>query len=321
MNIDNIISNISTLNRKSIFSALEIYSMGNKIYFLKDRNNKLFILVVPNKRLNNIQVATISKFGYKEIWPKINFNKTINFPQTKEELMNLAIEIKNIFNKLFIIPESRIFRSEINSGMAVIKDTSRAITPRSEVSIRKKKKFILKKYIKVDDISSLIGAGVFIIILAINGAIKANTLWLPIVIILVMLLLGRILSVFEIKAFRKKRFLNNSSTIFFQQFGFKKAGNRYRKTIQGYRVELLYNQTNQYHIIVYHQEISWNKVLKMPNTGFLSRYGYDWAGQFFSIKYFDKKISKSKLIDESEKFVNYIIKLKLEPAATTTKNR
>ncbi len=301
---------INHLLEKSVYTCLEVYSKGNKIYFLNDKNSRIYILLVPSKPLDKIKSQTLLNFGFKEIWPFVNYEKSVSSID-ENELNNLSSDIEKIIKDIFKIDPSRTLRFEYNSGIAALKNNSTPLLTSDERRNRNKQS---KGNLKLNyDLFYACIVSVFIIILMKIYRYEMSFIILLIVYPTSLLLvrMAKIISKLNILLLRKRWFLGKGCENYFNQKGFIKAGERYIGIIQGYRTEFLFSKYSKFLITVYHEQISWEKVLEMPKTPMFSSFSYKWTGMFYSQKALTSVLSKGEIIHEANDFVELLMTLNI----------
>lgn len=314
-----LLEQIGQLLNKPIFNSLEVYSKGNKLYLLKDRNSKIYVLLIPQKPLDSLSAKTLTDLGFKEIWSKINYCKYIDYGDINT-LRSFVTEIEWIFINVLRIEPERKWRFDIHSGMGSLKDNETPLLTAQERQERNKRKFKRKKVLLNDFTFALALSSLFVLFGLIKGL--EITFSLPWILILYAASLAivkvfRFLTTYDILAIQKKRFLRRQNEDFFVTQGFIKKGDRYIGQIKGYRTELLFSSYSKNVIIVYHKPISWERVLKLSNGNAFSRVSYNWTGMFYSQKSLGIRVSKNKMLAEAEKFVDLIINHNIEKSTTT----
>jgi len=313
---------IIDLLQKPIYTALEVYSKGNKLYLLKDRNNTLYLLLVPQRPLEDTFSKKVVDIGFKEIWKGVNYELYID-NTNKKELFQLCENIEYLFNDLLRVEFSRPWRYEINSGMGVLKNNRKPLATTSERHSRKKKSKQIMPLL-FNDYAYTMYLSILIIIGMLDKAIIIKIdLKITLIILIFSFLIVKLFRIFRLPYFvnfRKRKFINHENTEFFTNHGFSKVGERFQGNIKGYKVELFYSVSKQYIIIVYHKKISWNRVLELPTNCILSKTNYNWTGMFYSQKNIQKWISNDELLSEANTFVDDIISYKIEKEETTANN-
>ena len=322
MNVHNkeiLLEKIESLIKKSTYSSLEVYTKGNKLYLLKDINSKIYVLFIPNHPLDSLKKRKIIELGFKEIWENINYEKSISYIN-KDVILNLCNEIEFILNNILNIDYNRTWRYEFATGMAVLKDNSTPLSTQSVLMVKNKKKLKIKRIFFNNYMYALL-LGLFILMSLFNkGLIEKISLFSILITFFISFILVYAISFignYDINAFRDKGFFNKKNEAFFKEKGFKRIGNRYRGELKGYAVELLNTARHSRLIIVYHQEISWNRVLSLEKSNYNSSNGYNWIKMHYSQKAFKYRKSNEKLVLEAEKFVELLISLNIKQLPPT----
>ncbi len=317
-NKDILLKRLNDLLTRPVYTCLKVYSKGNIIYLLKDSNCQIYILIVPQAPLNQSQINALKSLGYKEIWEKVNFENFINYSDSS--LLNQLIDsVDSILTEIFKVESDRKWRYDLNTGMAVLKDNKTPLlTANQRIETVKRKKMSLK--IVFNDIAYSLALSVIIFI----GLFCKNlidSLSIKVILIVfgisyIFIKIGRLITKLEISSFGKKRFMDKDYSDYFIGNGFKKLGDRYKGEIKGFLVELMFSDLHKYMIIVYHKEISWNRVLKMPKGKPFSSTSYNWTGMFYSQKMIKRRLTKEKIMNEAKDFVELIINQKIEKQHT-----
>ncbi len=313
-NKDILFEKIKDLHTKPVYTCLEVYSKGNKIYLLKDLSYRLYILIIPQTPLNENQSNTLVNFGYNEIWKRINYEKSAEFSNPKS-LNQLVDNIHSIFVDLLNVEHERKWRYDLNTGMAALKNNNTPLLTASEITKKNKKDKKPAKILFNDITFSIVLSTLIFIILLSKNLIDSLTVSITLIVTgssFILVKAVRFMSKLEISSLGKIRFLGESFSDYFSQNGFKKHGDRYKGQIQGFSVDLMYSDLDKYVIIVYHKEISRDRALNLPSSGTFSSISYDWIGMFYSKKMIKRLLSKEKIIVEAKEFVDLIIDLKIE---------
>jgi len=320
-NKDILITRLKDLITKPDYTSLEVYSKGNRIYLLKDSTFRIYILIVPQAPLNEIQRNSLINLGYKELWGKVNYEKYFDNSDSSS-LRKLVDNIASIFIEIFKVEPERKWRYDLNSGMAVLKDNRTPLLTASERFKKGKRKDSTLKLL-FNDITYSLALSVLIFIgLFDKNLIESFTIKISLIVFSISFIfvkIGRLISKLEFTSFGKKRFNSREYSDYFNRIGFKNYGDRYKGEIQGFLVELMFSDLHKNMIIVYHKEISWNRVLKMPKGKLFSSTSYNWTGMFYSQKMIKRKLSKEKIMSEAKDFVELIINQKIEKQHTANK--
>lgn len=296
------------LQDATVYTCIEVYSKGNKIYLLKDFNEWLFVLIVPQAPLNDLQRDGILSYGFTEIWQNINYVKEITYTDLSE-LTNLTNTIESVFTSVFAIEKNRNWRFEKNTGMQVIKDTKTPILTRVELLKRNKKKQHVSDLIFNNFVYSILLTVYIVGFVFDNQSSASQSVYLfittlPVSYVAVYCI--RFLIKFDFRKLVKWIFLSKRYSDYFQQFGFEKFGDRYKGEINGYFVDFVYSEYYTYIIVVYHKKISYEKAIEMPLGNFFG-FNYSYIGLYYSEKRMYRGVSRKKLLKEANKFVDMLI--------------
>ena len=314
-----LLEQIGQLLNKSVFNCLEITSKGNKLYLLKDRNYKIYAFLLPQRPLGDFTIKALSDLGFKEIWPKINFSKFVDYSDI-HNLKGFAAEIELIFINILNVEPDRKWRFNIHSGMAVLKDNRTPLLTAKQRQEKNKKKHEIKRVLLNDFTYALALSLIFIVFKLINGLDVFPSVTSILILYAVSLAIVRVLRFilrYDFLTIQKKMFLQRKNEDYFSAKGFIKKGDRYIGQIKGYRTELLFSSYRKNVIVVYHKPISWERVLKLSNGNAFDKVTYNWNGMFYSQKSIGSKASKDKILTEAEKFVDLIINHNIEKSTTT----
>lgn len=317
-NKDILLTRLNDLLTKPVYTCLKVYSKGNEIYLLKDSNYQIYILIVPQAPLNENQRNALKSLGYKEIWEKVNFEKYINYSDSSL-LYQLIDSVDSILTEIFKVQSERKWRYDLNTGMAVLKDNKTPLLTANERIKKGKRERVFSNRIFNDITYSLALSVIIFIGLFSKNLIDSLTIKIILIVFgisYIFIKIGRFITKLEISSFGKKRFMGRDYSDYFMGNGFKKYGDRYKGEIQGFLVELMFSDLHKYMIIVYHKEISWNRVLKMPKGKPFSSTSYNWTGMFYSQKMIKRRLSKEKIMNEAKDFVELIINQKIEKQHT-----
>lgn len=261
-NKDILLTRLNDLLTKPVYTCLKVYSKGNEIYLLKDSNYQIYILIVPQAPLNENQRNALKSLGYKEIWEKVNFEKYINYSDSSL-LYQLIDSVDSILTEIFKVQSERKWRYDLNTGMAVLKDNKTPLLTANERIKKGKRERVFSNRIFNDITYSLALSVIIFIGLFSKNLIDSLTIKIILIVFgisYIFIKIGRFITKLEISSFGKKRFMGRDYSDYFMGNGFKKYGDRYKGEIQGFLVELMFSDLHKYMIIVYHKEISWNRV-------------------------------------------------------------
>ncbi|MFY8108191.1 MAG: hypothetical protein ACOVO9_04330 [Bacteroidia bacterium] len=309
-----LIERINGLIDKQVYTCLLVYSRGNIIYILKDFEEEIYVLIVPQAPLNENQRKEILKLGYKENFENINYEKYIDYSQL-HELRNLAENIEFIFLEVFKIESDRKWRFELQTGMHVIKDKKTPLITISEKLKRNKVRKDRFKFLHNDFSYSIILFLILFLLIFREHALEFFTLKFIAIFYVISLFFVKIFKL-KITPFGKRKFYGETFSDYFSLNGFKLKGDRYRGQIQGFPVEFLHSDYYFQVIIVYHKKIDWNRVLEMPKDNVFSSKKHDFTGMFYSRKMIGGVTSKEKVLIEAHSFVEYLKSLKIEKQGT-----
>lgn len=309
-----LLTRLNDLLTKSVHTSLIVYSRGNKIHLLKDVNAQIYILIIPQAPLNENQSNALKTFGYKETWKKVNYVSTTNYSDTTS-LHQLIDRIDSIFTEIFKVERERKWRYKLGAGMAAIKNNKTPFLTISEKLKKGKKKRKLLKIIYNDITYSLIASLIIYIGFFSENLIDSLTIKTCLLVFGIsfsIVKIGQFIMKLKISSLGKKRFMSQDFSEYFMQNGFKKHGDRYKGEIQGFPVELMFSEFHKSMITVYHKEISWDSVLKMPKGKPFSNISYNWTGKFYSQKMIKLRLPKEKIINEAKDFVEFVLHQKIE---------
>jgi hypothetical protein len=306
---------LANLLDRPLFNCLSVYSRGHKLMILKDKDMKLFLLLIPQKPVDMASSRSIQNLGFSEIWPSVNYTFVIHY-NTTGEIERLIDIIQSLFADVLKVNGSRKWRYQIDSQSAVLKDTRTALITRQEISVRSFKNLKRKKLFQKDYVYAIyVCLGIIVFgAIADYDIIDHPIEILPLYGISFLLVLAiKLLFKYDFEYFSKKRFLSYRSQEFFNSNGFSKKADIYRGQIKGYRTEFYYSKYSRNVIVVFHKEIMWEDVLRLSkksNIPFSSE--WEMIGTHYSKKTINRLISKRKLLAKAEEFVDYLISKNLE---------
>ena len=305
---------IHRLIKRPINNCLILNSKGNQVYILKDSQRMFYILIVPNSPFDDKRSFQIINMGYKEKFNRRNYSKFIIY-DTIESIKTICSEIVEIFNTIFEVELTRLWRIEISSGWGGLKKNEPLLT-KSEIRQRNRTRCKLYRGWKIDFIlSPFIGIMTGVAIYA-DGEIFKLNLFLSIVICsffwYIILRMTTILRRHSMTRSRN-RWFSEQRLAYFKGYGFERAGERFTGKIKGFKTEIFYNEFGEIVIAVHHNEILWENVIKLSG---LKRKLYKdqeitWRSNISRkiIKYHDNGI----IVGEALKFIEKLVELEITP--------
>ncbi|WP_431370070.1 hypothetical protein [Kordia sp.] len=309
-----LLTRLNDLFEKPVYTSLKVYTKGNKIYVLKDLDFQTYILIIPQAPLNENQSNALLSLGYKELREKINYENYFNYSDASSR-NQLIDTIDSIFTKIFKVESERKWRYSLHTGMAALKDNKTPLLTMSERLERNKRK---RRRLKIicNDITYSLALSVIIFLIFFNeNLIDSLTIKTSLIVFGVsfgIIKIGQFVMKLKVSSFGKKRFLSTEYSNYFKQNGFNKKGDRYTGLMQGFSVELMFSEYHNCMITVYHKEIGWDNVLKMPKGKRFSSTSYNWTGKFYSQKLIKLRLPKEKILYEAKDFVELIISQEIE---------
>lgn len=107
---------LDKLRSMPVYSSIEINIVGIRIHLLKDKNNRIYSLIVPNKPLNLEDVSSILKLGFDEKFKKINFDKFYNVWDTDE----IILTTYHILIDVLKVSKEKSWRFDLSRGMKLL---------------------------------------------------------------------------------------------------------------------------------------------------------------------------------------------------------
>ncbi|RKE04758.1 hypothetical protein [Marinifilum flexuosum] len=256
---------ILELKNKPISNNLEINSKGNFINILKGEGS-FYLLLIPSKPLSVNKSQQIINLGFKEKFPKINYSKFINY-NDKIELKKIEDDIVYIFNTIFQVPHTRQWRFSISSGMGLLKDMIPMPTVWECRNQTRTRSFNFKILFKYDILISIIIGLIITIIFRYNESnISLSNIELlacASLFVFFIIKFSNFIESFTDKSKTNRLFTRNNLTAL-HKINFKKVGSRCKGVRNGYKVEIYYNTyLNSVEVAVHHEEIPWERVLKL----------------------------------------------------------
>lgn len=312
-------SKIFELLKKPVYNNLRINSKGSFLNVLKD-NEKLYLLLIPNKPLSDNEAVQILNLGFKEKFPKTNYSKFVDY-NNPEALEKLFDDIVFIFNSLFHIPMDREWRYTISSGMGLLKEMYPISTSYERRSKEKSKRFKPKKLFKYDVLLSLIIGVALSLFLITKGIIFGLTI--PILFLCTVVFSFVVVKLFKVietllDRYRRSRFFSTNKIGFFRSQNFKQVGSRYRGERNGYTVDIYYVPLKNIEIAVYHEEIPWERVIKLSESTkqVWSTESHIFWNTIISKKRIDYRVgmpSGEVIIREVDRLVEKLLRFKINP--------
>jgi len=108
---------LDKLRLKPLYSSIEINTIGIRFHLLKDSNNQIYSLVIPNKPLNDTEVLLMKESGFNEKFRRINFDRFYNQSST-EEIINTT---SHILKHVLKVSDDKLWRIDIATGMKLLK--------------------------------------------------------------------------------------------------------------------------------------------------------------------------------------------------------
>lgn len=121
---------LNKLKQSSVFSDIIIETLGIRLHLLKDNNEKIYCLVVPDKPLNYSSVKKFEELGFQEKFKKINFIRFFSL-HNLDEVVEI---IEKVLSDILRVPENRQWRFDLTRGMALLKSNN----PEMPNSLRRK---------------------------------------------------------------------------------------------------------------------------------------------------------------------------------------
>lgn len=315
-NKEHLLEMLHSLEKRSLYTCLIVQPKGNKLYILKDRNDSLFVVLIPSRPLLKEESQQVIDLGFKEIWPNINFKLSLN-RFSRNELFLFVEQIEKLFSEILKVETEWPWRIRSDSNLAVVKDLSEPLLTRQQLCERNLRKARRRRTFYAISASLIVFLSIAFLLTAFFVVVGTDLSKL----IIAFLVIG--ISVPPIFLFLRwylngetrqawiEPLLNTRNDEFFSRHGFVRKYDRYQGNIKGYRTEMWRTSIGD-EIIVYHSPIGWNRVLSLPSAGWFDSHNYHWRNEFYGKKVF-RYASKRKLMREAHDFVDLLIKEGIEP--------
>ena len=304
------------LEKRSLFTCLIVQPKGNKLYILKDRNDSLFVVLIPSRPLSKEESQQVIDLGFKEVWPNINFKLSLNRPSSNE-LFLFVEHIENLFSEILKVEADRPWRIRSDSNLASIKDLGEPLLTRQQLRERNHRKARRGRILYELSSSLIVLLSVAFLLTAFFVVVGADLFKLFIALMVIGVSVPPLFIFLRWYLNDKTRhawigpLLNTRNDEFFSRHGFVRKYDRYQGNIKGYRTEMWRTSIGD-EIIVYHSPIGWNRVLSLLSAGWFDSHNYHWRNEFYGKKVF-RYASKRKLMREAHDFVDLLIKEGIEP--------
>ncbi len=307
---------LHSLERRSLHTCLSIQPKGNKLYILKDRNDSLFVVLIPSRPLLKEENQQVIDLGFKEVWPNINFKLSLNRP-SRNELFLFVEQIEKLFSEVLKVETDWPWRIRSDSNFAVVKDLGEPLLTRQQLRGRNLRKARRRQIFNKLSSALIVFLAIAFLLTAFFVVVGTDLFKLLIASMVIAVSVPPLFIFLRWYLKDETRhawigpLLNARNDEFFSRHGFVRKYDRYQGNIKGYRTEMWRTSMGD-EIIVYHSSISWNRVLRLHSAGWFDSNNYRWKNEFYGKKVF-RYASKKKLMREAHDFVDLLIKESIEP--------